>query len=215
MPGVMLYRQINEALKKKLFDDSNNQYNVIGFVPQNLSADSLKNNNRLVQVYYSNGSFGVTSNGRTRPANHQMTFNIDLTVSAAVKGDFATISNPSSTTSQKKAAIANFTTAADSASTQLDELIQLCYYSLMDGVFLDILEENYEVSDRWISDIEKDKTQDRGGLVVRVARLTFTCNAAEEPGGEEGEDLQGINTSFELNNDANAETGLEVNYNGG
>jgi hypothetical protein len=176
---MMLFRVVKTALVNLLDDNSAGKYRVIGCQHQTENADNLLINNRLVTVYYSEGEFPKNAGRQRGDKVHNLTLNIDLSVSAMAKGDISVIENPTSTAIQKAAAIASIKDASEEADQQIDELIEYVWNVLMDARNQDIGLEDYDISSRWIDRIQKDTNLKLGDLVVKTANLKYTCRVME------------------------------------
>lgn len=183
---MMMFREVKEALKNLLAENSENRFRVIGFQRQSKATDEVFNNDRLVQVYYSEGTF-LKSAGRMKGSKtHDLTIEIDMTASAKAIVDISILDSSTATEQQKAAALAGLKEAAESADEKIDELIDYVYQILMDARNDKIGFNSGEVSSRWIGGITKDAVIERGDLVVKTANMKYTCRVQEEIQGELG-----------------------------
>lgn len=182
---MMKFRSVKTAIQTLLADESEELFRVLGYVRQTENANEFKNNERLVHVYYSQGDF-PKSGRKHGPKTHDLTINIDLTASAAAKGDLTVIESTTATAAQKAAAIAAIKDASEVADTAIDEIIEYVYSVLMDARNQDLGFEIGYISNPWIDGIQKDTLLQRGDLVVKTASMKFTCRVQEDVPGEKG-----------------------------
>jgi hypothetical protein len=182
---MMEFEEIKIALVNLLGAAAGSRFQVIGYQRQSKSADEVENNNRLVQVYYSDGDFPKT--GRMHGAKtHDCNFEVDLTASAAAEADLNVLDSETATEQMKAAALIALKTAAEVADTKIDELIRYVFGILMDARNLDIGLAKGRVTNRWIGRIQKDTMLERGSLVVKTANLKYSCRVQEEVNGDIG-----------------------------
>lgn len=208
---MMEFRNIKQALVDTLGAGAAGAFDVIGYQKKNKSADAIKTN-RLVQVYYERGDFPKSGSGLTGPKNHEMSFNIDLTVSETAEADIATLSNPASTPAQRQTALAGVALATERADSQLDELIDLVYQILMSSVNLDLGLAKGTFGSRWVTEIKKDTTIEDSGFAVKTAGLKYTCEAMEEVGEDAGTTpaTPTYDTTLDIDGDDVEQTGVTV-----
>ena len=183
---MMSFRETKLKLIELLGNEADDRFRVIGYQRQSKNADEVLNNDRLVQVYYSEGDF-LKSAGRMKgPKTHDITFEIDMTTSAKASVDITVLDNPSATESQKATALADLKEAVKRADDKCDELIDHVYQILMDARNEKLGFTNNEISSRWIAKITKDQTLERGDLAVKTANMKYTCRTQEYVLGDPG-----------------------------
>ncbi len=182
----MKFRTVKEAIKNLLASSSMGNFRVVGFQRQSKTSDEVLNNNRLVQVYFSEGDF-IKSAGRMKGSkSHNITIEIDMTASAKAQGDLSILDSNTATESQKANALSGLKEAAEIADEKVDELIDRVYQILMDARNENLGLEAVKVSSRWIGKIVKDTTIEYGDLVVKTANMKYTCRVQEDVLGDEG-----------------------------
>lgn len=208
---MMTFRTIKKALITTVDAEAAGNFTVIGHERQKKSAAAI-NKIRHVQIYYTLGQFRSTGGTLRGPKSHDMSFNIDLTVSASAKVDLATLENSASTPEQKAVALAGVQEATNEADDLLDELIDLVYQILMDSRNMNLGLAKGTFSNRWITDIKKDTTIDEGGFAVKTAQLIYTCNAKEDVPGETGTTpaTPTYDTTIDIDGDDTEKTGVTV-----
>jgi len=180
---MMKFRTAKSALVQLLGDAAGGRYRVIGYQKQSKSAHA---DNKLVQVYYSEGSFPKNSGRYHGEKAHDITLEIDLTVSAHADADIATLQSETATAVQRAAALAGVKFAAENADNELDELIDIIYQILMDARNDGLGLDKGVGASRWIDRIQKDTTIEHGGLVVKTANMKYTCRVSEAVAGDIG-----------------------------
>ena len=182
----MQYKIIINAIKRILGDESQGRYKVVGYTKQTKSADEFIDNNKSVQVYFSEGNFPKNAGRMIGPKLHDITVNIDLMASAAAKGDLSVLNSATSTATQKAVALASIQDAAIVADDLIDELIDIVWNILGDARNLDLGLSTGSIANRWIDSIKKDTNLENGDLIVKTANLKYTCRVEEECLGDKG-----------------------------
>jgi hypothetical protein len=132
-------------------------------------------------VYYLRGEFDRASNRNIRgPFQHDVTFRMGLTVSAAATVNLGLINDPESTAGEITAVLAAFHDASELADGYIDELAELVWQILMDARNYDLGMTKGTVSNRWVAQISKDDPLPRGELVVLSGIMDMTCRMTEE-----------------------------------
>lgn len=180
---MMKFRTAKSALQTLLGDAAANRYTVIGYQRQSKSADA---DHKLVQVYYSEGSFPKSAGRYHGEKAHDITIEIDITVVAHVRTDLAVLNSETATAVQRAAALAGTIEAAATADSELDELIEIIYQIVMDARNDGLGLDKGVIASRWIERIQKDATMEHGGLVVKTASMKYTCRVSEDVPGDIG-----------------------------
>lgn len=179
---MMAFRVAKTAIAALLADAAAGRYTVVGHQRQSRSADA---DNKLVQVYYSEGAFPKT--GRFKgEKRHDITIDIDIMVSARAAADIETLTSETATAQQRAQALASVHGAAAAADAQVDELIDIIYQILMDARNDELAQTDIRISSRWIDRVQKDTTLEHGGLVVKTGNLKYTCTVIESVPGDIG-----------------------------
>lgn len=206
---MMNFRIVKNAVQDLLDTYAAGRFRVIGKQVMSKSADEILNNDRLVQVYYSDGNFPKTSGRMHGSKTHDITIEIDLSASAGATGDLSILDNPDATAIQKAGAIAAIREASDEADTKIDELIDAVYNILMDARYEGLLLDKGTISSRWIDRIQKDTLLERGEFVVKTANMKYTCRVQEYVGGDIG-NPNTVEIYSNLPNDGDTGTGVNV-----
>ena len=189
---MMDFRTVKNALVQVIGDQSLNRFRVIGYQVQNKNADALVGNNRLVQVYYSDGSFPKSAGRMRGPKIHELSIDIDMSASAQAEGDVSVIESETSTFAQKSAAVAAIRTAAERADVHLDEVIDAVYQIVMDARNENLGLPVGVIASRWVERIQKDTLMERGDLVVKTATMRYTCRVSESVPGDIGNEPETV-----------------------
>ena len=194
---MMMFRIVNTAIQTLLGANAQGKFRVIGYQGQGQDASEVKSNSRVVQTFYSTGDFSKQGGRYTGPTQHDMTFNISLTASAASTVDLNTINNPNATPSQIATALTAMQEGAYRADVMIDELMELVYQILMDALNVDLGLPKGTVSNRWIGTLKKDEPQPMGSLVILTGVVTFDVRCVEQVLGDVPVPLQSILTTLE------------------
>ncbi|RPI64778.1 MAG: hypothetical protein EHM48_00005 [Planctomycetaceae bacterium] len=182
---MMSFRDVKTALTDLLGNNAEGRFRVIGFQKQTKGAEEMSGNNRMVQIYYSEGAF--PKSGRMRGSHtHDIVLEIDISASAHAEADMAVLDSTTATPQQKAAALLAIRTAAEIADRSIDETIDAVYSIIMDARNEKLGLPVGEISSRWIDRIQKDSTIERGELVVKTANIRYTCRVQEYVQGDIG-----------------------------
>lgn len=205
---MMNFRILKASIINLLGNAEAGRYRTIGYQKQAQEAFHVKDEDRSVQVYYSEGEYPKSSGSLNGPVMHDMTFNIDIVVSKACKGDLAALENPLSTAPQLQAALAALKIAEDGVDDSFDEVADHIYQVLMDARNLDLGLSPTYVANRWVDRAVKDPLQKRGELVVLTGSMKLTARMPEEVLGEVGSPLTIFDTGIELQGDVIGRAGI-------
>lgn len=207
---MMNFRVVKTAIQDLLDAQAAGRFRVIGRQVMSKSADEIKDNDRLVQVYFSDGSFPKSAGRLHGSKTHDVTIEIDLSASSGATGDLSILDNPLATAIQKAAAIAAIREATDTADTKIDELIDAVYNILMDARHEGLLLPKGTISSRWIDRIQKDTLLERGEFVVKTANMKYTCRVQEYVSGDIGNTPNTIEIYSDVPNDGDTGTGVNT-----
>lgn len=203
---TMNFRVIKDQIVNNILGPAEaGRFQTIGFQRQSTAAEEVLGNLRFVQLFYSSGDFGKSGGRQTGPTQHDITYNVWLTVSAASELDLSVINDESSTPEQVSAALLAEKEACEVADTSLDELIDIVYQILMDGNNIDVCLCKGIVSNKWIGSVSKDQPTASGDYVVLTASMPLTLRTFEDVPGDTGTIIEVMNTT--INNDG-GDTGL-------
>ncbi len=206
---MMMFRTVKAAIIQLLGDEAAGLFSVIGYRGQSHAASEIKDKSRTVQVYYSEGQFPRNAGRMASGKIHDLTIDLDLSASAAAKGDVSALTSPDSTAQAKALALSELRSAADVADTSIDELIEAVYQIMMDARNID-LGLSGEVASRWIETIRKDTALEHGDLVVKTASMKFTCRVCETVRGDLGYQPATVTISADTHMDNASQTGISV-----
>lgn len=189
---MMMFRTVRDALVTTLGDGAESRFRVIGYQRQSKNADEVLSNDRLVQVYFSDGAFPKSAGRMRGSKTHDLSIEIDMSASAPAQGDLGVLDSDTATAIQKAAALAAIREAAEVADLQVDELIDAVYQILMDARNERLGLPVGDVSSRWIPTIQKDTIVERGDLVVKTANMKYTCRVQESVLGDIGNEPETV-----------------------
>lgn len=204
----MNFRILKASIVNLLGNAAGGEFRVIGYQKQAQEAFHIKDTDRSVQVFYAEGDYPKSAGSLNGPMMHDMTFNLDITVSKACKGDLATLENSSATALQLQTALTNLKIAEDGVDDSWDEIADLIYQILMDARNLDLGLEPTKVANRWVDRALKDPLMTRGELVVLTGSMKLTCRMPEEVLGEVGSPLMVFDTGIEIDGDVVGKAGI-------
>lgn len=182
----MNFRKVKISIENILKKAENDRYVTVGFQRQSKSAIETLDKSRLVQVYYSSGEFDKSAGRLNGPVQHDVTFNIDFTVTKAAEGDMSAITNPLATQQEIIDALANFSESSQLVDESVDELINIVYQVLMDAENVDLGMDVGIVSNRWLPRVQKNNPLSQGEYVTITASLQLTCRMVEIVEGDTG-----------------------------
>lgn len=208
---TMNFRTIKDQIVNNILGPAEaGRFQTIGFQRQSTGAEEVLGNLRFVQFFYSSGNFSVSGGRQTGPTQHDITFNVWLTVSAASELDLSVINNPESTPEQVSAALLAEKEACEVADASLDELIDIVYQILMDGNNIEMGLDKGIISNKWIGSITKDQPTSSGDYVVLTASMPLTLRTVEDVPGDTGTAIEVINTKIDIDDDDVEQTIVEV-----
>ena len=207
---MMNFRTIKNAVGTILTNSAAGRYTVAGFQKQTKSANEVIDNSRIVQVYYSRGMFPKSGGSMRGNNDHDITIKIDFTVSKAAAGDIATLNNANATPLQIQVAMEGIAVAGNLADDSLDELFDIVYQVIMDARNIELGLDSGIVSNRWITDFQKDSPLPRGELLVLTGSCNLTCKTNEIITGQEAVDATAISTDFSIDGNLGDSAGVIV-----
>lgn len=185
----MVFQQVKTAVRQTLAAAAQaNRFTVIGFQKPKVDADTIGEFQREVRVFYRSGDFGGGSSSNTGIGQHDMTFQLDLIVSAAAQVDLATLDDPNATVQQKMSALGQMTAAEDHADALLDDFWQVVWNILQDPVNEDFGLPVGIVAGTpgkvRVTNFEKSEPSPQGQTVILVGTATLALRVAETPVGD-------------------------------
>jgi hypothetical protein len=201
-----------------LGDAAAGRYRVAGFQPQGTDAEEFLDNSRLVSVFYSEGQFSKRSGGISGPIMHEAIFRLEFFVTKSAEGDLAVIDDDLSTPAEIQTALANIKSAEKLADESWNELVGIVYQILMDARNRDLGMTRGTIADRWLNNVRKERPAEigvaRGVLGSKFVALTgsldLICTLDEPILGDTGVAGQIYNTTLDLADDDNEQTGVLV-----
>lgn len=180
----MQYRIVKEALTDLLDAYSLGQFSVIGRQRQNKAAETVRD--ALVQVYFTEGQFPKNAGRMRGDKTHEISIDIDLTVSGSAKGNVSILNSETASDIQKAQALAAVKEASEVVDTKIDNLIHAVFNIVMDARNEDLGLTPGTIASRWLERIQKDTLLERGDLLVKTANLRYTCRVMESVQGDLG-----------------------------
>ena len=206
----MMFREVKTAIAELLQAQAAGRFRVVGRQVQSKASDELQGNDRLVQVYFSEGQFPRNAARMRGPKTFDITIDIDMSASAAATGDVTVLESNTATHQQKAVAIAALRDASDVADQKIDEMVDAVYQIMMDARNESIGFPTGEIASRWIERIQKDTLLERGDLVVKTASMKYTCRIQEIVSGSIGNEPDTVIIDSETPVDGGSSTGALV-----
>ena len=177
---------IREALLSLLEANASGRFSVEGFQRQSHDAESLLGNLRHVTVFYRSGQLDKARSGWLQgPFRHAMTFQVELKLAAQASADLRILMDPNATPQAFASALAASDSAAHQADILWDELSGILFGILLDPRNSQTL-GGVQISDRWISNINKESPPPVGEYVLLTGTMDYTCTVTESVAGEVG-----------------------------
>ena len=207
---MMEFRTVKIAIQEILGDAANGRFRVVGYQKQSKNAGTISGNNRLVQVYYTEGQFPKNNSRQFGSKTHEITIDIDISCSAHAQGDISVLESETSTSEQKATALLAIKTAAELADNSVDEVIEYVYQILMDTRNIDAGLPVGTVTNRWIDRIQKDTVLESGALVVKTANMKYTCRLQEDVSGDIGNEPETVIINSDITSGETSGAGVLV-----
>lgn len=182
----MLAETVKNSVKTILGDAAAGRFQVIGYQRQSKAAETVTNNNRLVQVWWDRSNFPRGSSSPTGPKTNDAVLKIGFTVSQPSQVDLATLNNAGSTDEQRATALTNLVEASERADTIMDELWGIIYSILTDARNYYLGQAKGVVSNTWFNSLQKDEPPSAGGYVILTGTATLSFRVVEPVSGDSG-----------------------------
>lgn len=208
----MKFESIRDAIENLLLSGATaGKYTVIGY--QKTAEDAVIDK-RFVTVYYSSGDFprssGTEANG---PVDHDMSFQLELTVTEPSKGDASALTDPTATAAERLVALTGFKDACRNADRELDSFVSTIWNLIMDSRHRD-LGYTEKLGSRWIGSFTKGVPDDMQKFVTLSGIMTLTAKIDEQPAGDTGVEGDYDLVDFDINGDSVQSTGLKFDISG-
>jgi hypothetical protein len=195
----VVFETVKSALTTLLGTEAAGRWTTTGYQGQSVAAESVLNSLRRVTVYYGSGQFPEGRSARVAgPMRHEMTYRVELMVSADAEVDLTALDNPASSAAQRRSALAAAIDAEVKADAAFDVLARYVWNVLMAPANYDLGLGKGHVDGRWISAITKGTPLPRGDLVVLTGTMDYRCAAMEIPSGVTGVTGTSIDTTVSV-----------------
>jgi hypothetical protein len=207
---MMQFRVVRDALRRLLANQAAGAFTVIGLQKAGKSPEDVANG-CLVEVFFQRSAFPKNAGAMAGPNRHDLTFQINLTVSKASVADVAVLEDPDATATQMAASLGDMKESGVLADDALDELFEVVYQIVMDARNMDLGLDDGIVSSRWISELIKEEPVAGGNYTVITGSVLFTCSVSEDVLGYRGTTVTPlIDVNLELNSDEPGLAGVTV-----
>lgn len=183
---MMLAETVKNSVIDILENDAAGRFTTIGHQRQTKAAQTVQNNNRLVQVWWDNSNFDRGKSGTSGPKINDVVLKIQFTVSQAAQVDLATLNNEASTANQKATALTNMAESSARADSVIDELWGIIFDILNDGRNLYLGQVKGVVANRWFGQLQKDQPPEQGGFTILTGTATLGFTVEEPNLGDSG-----------------------------
>ena len=209
---MMQFEKIKESIINNVLGPAEaGLFRTVGYQKQTEDAVDMKDEDRVVQVFYSAGQFPQNASSINGPYQHEMSFRVELSVAKAAEVDVATLTNPGSTDAQRAIAMQAFVESSDLADVAWDELFRIVYQILMNATNIDLGLDKGEVADRWVNQVKKDEPITDGEFAVITGSMVLTCSSKEPALGDTGTiGAKGIGVKIDIKDDDVEETAVET-----
>lgn len=206
----MNFRKLKAKLIETLGSAEAGRFRTIGYQHQKTAASEIIGTLRSVVIYYNQSQFLKPSSQMLGSVQHEVQYKIDLRVSEAAAGDIAILNNVGSTPLQRAAALSSFQEATARADEAFDELAEIVYQILEDARNYDYGMDKGLISNRWISEIQKDPIESEGEYVVITGTMPLMCRLVETIEGDEGTPADTIDTTLIISDDEQTKAGKTI-----
>ena len=164
------------------------RFSVMAYQQQKHDADEIAEYNRHVSVYYKSGSFASSSRPVAGIMQHDMTFSVDMLISAKALVDLRTLDDPQSTAAQRAAALAAYYDAGAHADDLADDLFAQIFNIFCNPVNRDLGLPSGRITDipgsPRLSNFEKSDVARQGEMVVLGCSALLKIRCAEKTAGD-------------------------------
>jgi hypothetical protein len=212
----MAFRIVQHAIVNQiLLPNRDNLFRVLDYPLPILGAEEVLDNNRAVSVYYAEGDL---RKGSIYSPIHDMSFHLDLFVSADAKADLLVLERQFGEDFQQTAyanAMNELQLAERRADALMDELIDIVYQLIMrkenDQLGVDRLEPavNLRIGNRMIVSVQKGVPirEDKTNKFVSIeAQMVLKCRANEKVTGQPPIGAVGGGAEFHFDLEVNEDT---------
>lgn len=183
---MMLAETVKDSVIAILGADAAGRFTTIGYQRQTKAAQTVQNNNRLVQVWWDGSNFDRGKSGITGPKINDVVLKIQFTVSQSAQVDLATLESDASTAEQKSGALENMVESSSRADSVIDELWGIVFDILNDGRNLYLGQEKGVVANKWFGSLQKDQPPEQGGFTILTGTATLGFTVEEPNLGDSG-----------------------------
>jgi hypothetical protein len=204
---TMNFEKLEAAIITLLGDNAAGDFRVLGYQKQGQSAGEVKETYKTVQVYYSGGKFPKSAGSLGGPYSHDITLDMDLTVSMLTKGDLTVFDDPDSTPVQILAAMSNMQNGDELVQAEMNKFFRSVFQILMAADNFDLGITGGTMASRWVEEFKKGPILKRGEYAILTGKCQYTCRMDETVTGEAGTPIETIDAGFEFDGDSTVRSG--------
>jgi hypothetical protein len=182
------------------------RFSVMAYQQVKHDADDIAEYNRHVSVFYKSGSFASSSRPNSGILQHDMTFQVDMLVSANALVDLQTLDDPQSTPLQRASALGAYYDAGAHADDLMDDLWAQIFAIIVNPVNHDLGLAVGTIADIpgtiRLGDYQKADVARQGQTVLLGASCTLRLRCAEKTVGDtSNQPLVGIDSKVNITAD--------------
>jgi len=201
----MIFKTVLGKIIELLNNNSENEFTVTHGVGETVGADKVTKPN--ITIFYERGVFPKAGAALAGPYQHEATFRIEHRIVMPAKSNLFVIHDPGATDAELAAALLAAPRQTADASAALDELFSRVFNILMDAEYYDLNLPIGTVVNRKISNFDKDRPMQAGGLLVLTGWALFTCVMEEAVGGLEGQPGGSVDINLDVGDKLEHTTG--------
>jgi len=182
------------------------RFSVMAYQQQKHDADEIAEYNRHVTVFYKSGSFASSSRPRSGIMQHDMTFGVDMLISAKALVDLRTLDDPQSSANDRASALGAYYDAGAHADDLADDLFSQLFNIIVNPVNQDLGFAAGTITDvpgtPRLSDFQKADVARQGEMVVLGCSATLKIRCAEKTAGDQSQQkLAGLTGTIQASGD--------------
>lgn len=181
--NTMVFEDLRDSLLTLLQTKAGSRFRAIGVQHQSFSSKEIKGDLRTVQVFLNTSDYPASGKQKFK---HDVSFQIELSVSSPSKGDKATIADDTALASARQAALLAVQDGIDLVDKSMDELWRMVTQVLKDPTNEDIGLASYVVSDPVLNGFRKNQVLDKGTLTTLTGSATWSATIDETTPGATG-----------------------------
>ena len=194
----MSFTDAKADLIQLLGDEANGQYQVIGYKPSGISADTVLNTDKKVLVFFRRAQIDKGLNTEIDDLLQGSHFVILLQVAKKASIDLSVLEDPLSSAAQRATAIDNSLFAELLVNDAMDDFYKIILKIIMKPEHRWFNGTEDTVEDRWVESFEKSDVVPMGEYAMQRGEMILTFKNIEELESVTGESLDVVEGSISL-----------------